>query len=1274
MSPIPIRLAIPTNDDDFETLCRDLLRVHWSAPHMEIFGKRGERQFGIDILDLGGQDPLYAAQAKLKEPHKSLPPQDIQDEVDLAKQFDPPLGKYGILTSGKVSTQSQRKVREINVLHRAQDLFEVELFTWEKISELVHKYPEVYEDHYGEIAVGRGIRIETAVIGVQRSLDSLEAKVEGDHIDTLINEVRDAVDEHNYQVATLLLNRIEKQNGHKLTSFQRFRVLSNHGFAALGQGKTPQAAKYFLEALSVEPTNEKARANEVLALYVTGDLKTAFEKSESLRKVYPASTQLATHWILSSPPEKSTSDIESELSSILLAEGQIRTALAYKALAEHDLERAEEHAKLATLNDPTHGRPHLVLAKVNTARVVDFVRGAVKTSKTRSELLDEVEREARLAISLAAKQNDVTTQIESYEQLVDTKLMQHDISAAADELAEVVKLSPDNLRVLLVQAHVQIEKDQFEDAVKTLERAYAFDQRADIAFSYGNALLATNKDANVELAVRVLTGMDMATVNPQMRNTLAFTTVRAGVKIQQWKTVADYLATIEPHIESESVEAMRAFAAHSEGDKQRTETAASKSLALLSVSSTFELKIFLGRLLVTIGRLTDALPLFQEAFDADVPSFDYALLLDCAARLNREGVIIDAFRKLRARGIEDWQTVEFGVQFLQKYQPREAVAVVKDFLEKNPEHKIATLALSILGLSSNQPELVSGDIGDLPSVEDLPVEHIVHAVQVLRSVGNTDSAVDYAYEYLRLHFKEAPAHRAFVLATSPFDPAPNIQVSFDKVEVETAVRFEELPTGDPEWVVIVDSASPSDDLKQIASNSAMAKELLGKKVDETFQIAPGFMERRGIIRQIIHKFVYQYNDCGERWQRRFPDEPMMESARLGANQEEVQEGIKKLFEALQKRADTEVEMRRTYSAMAIPLHIFGTWHGKNAYVALVTLAAEEGQNVRVTFGTAEERSDALTALQATASLVVDLSVLATLRLLKLEHVLKTKRFRFVITDNTLRTLRETLTRPDSENSPAIGIQFIDGKVVGHEETVEAKRERNQSDREFLTLVEDHCEIASVEELAFIDTSQRERSEKAFGLYGVEAMLLGSKTDMLLWTDDLVQAQMAATEFGTKRVWTQLVLALLAESGLLTVKERDVAAAKLVYMNYTYTSYDVASIIEAVELSDGKPWDGPLKSFVQQFGAGDANLAALFPILVSFIQRLYRESVLAETRCVVMTAFLNALWANTAARRTLLYMRSTTARMFDLNYVGMKQFEECFDSWYGKLNSPLILGK
>jgi hypothetical protein len=62
---------------------------------MKIIGKRGERQFGIDILDVGGQTSIYAAQCKLREEHKSLAPSEIQAEVDEAKKFTPPLGIAG---------------------------------------------------------------------------------------------------------------------------------------------------------------------------------------------------------------------------------------------------------------------------------------------------------------------------------------------------------------------------------------------------------------------------------------------------------------------------------------------------------------------------------------------------------------------------------------------------------------------------------------------------------------------------------------------------------------------------------------------------------------------------------------------------------------------------------------------------------------------------------------------------------------------------------------------------------------------------------------------------------------------------------------------------------------------------------------------------------------------------------------------------------------------------------------------------------------------------
>ena len=100
-------------------MCLELLRRHWSRPGLEIFGKRGERQYGIDILDLSGETPVYAAQCKLKEEHKSLSPGDLRAEVDEAKKFATPLGKYAILTTAKVSTQSQMTVRDINQAHKS---------------------------------------------------------------------------------------------------------------------------------------------------------------------------------------------------------------------------------------------------------------------------------------------------------------------------------------------------------------------------------------------------------------------------------------------------------------------------------------------------------------------------------------------------------------------------------------------------------------------------------------------------------------------------------------------------------------------------------------------------------------------------------------------------------------------------------------------------------------------------------------------------------------------------------------------------------------------------------------------------------------------------------------------------------------------------------------------------------------------------------------------------------------------------------------------------
>lgn len=1270
-----LRPSVPTSATEFEMLCLELLRRHWSRLDLEWFGKVGERDFGIDIIDISGRGAVFAARIYMGKGRDHLVElTDVDSAVTAAQGFSPTIGKFGLLTPGDFSSDAQRRVRELNELHRAAGVLEVELFNGKKISELMQLYPEISRQFSAEqLTIGPAVVMPDPVRLPAKPEPVAPAPAESE-IDGLIDEARDAVNNNSYQIALLLLNRIEQQKGSVLTDYQKFRIISNRAFAVLGQGDPNQASKYLLEALALQPDDEKARINEVLAYYIVSDPKTAFEKAEKLRPEYPTSTRLASYWILASPVEMPTKDCEDSLSAEMLSDVSVRVALANKALMLHEQRKAEEHATFAASLAPSDPQVQLVLTKIYIEELADIEAGRITAlGKTRAELLEHAELHGYEAIGLAEASKDLRTELESRVQLSTVLLIQGKKELAAKQSEEAYQANPDNVQALSARARTQFAVDQPDAGIALLERAYAVGGDAEVAFYYGNALLTRSRDKDVDIAAEVLTSIDLGTVVPLMRHSVALQTLRALMKKREWNRGIQYLDSASRYLEADSEAALRGTVAHYQGLQQDAEEHARRSRSLLSASSSLELKVFLGRLFMLVGLPADALPLFKEAFDADMPSFDYGMYLDCAARLARDGDIIEAFRTLQKRGIDDWHTVDFGVQYLQKYDPQEAVDALDAFLSRHPDHRLALLSRSVIGVLNHRPELVTTAIDRLPSVDELPVANVVQVILILRFARKPDTAVDYAYRFLRAHFNEAHAHRALLISMTPLDPAPTFSPTLPTVVVGAAVMFQELPAGSPQWRVIEETTDPSLAFDEISSDSKLARELLGKGVGDTFQIAPGMIERRGTVLQIVPKYVRRYNDSGENWQLRFSEEPMVEAVHLGSTEEQVNESVGKILKTFERRAELQVQMRQAYSTHATPLHMYGSWFGKNAYVAMISLSVEKGQPVRVSFGTMEERNEAMASLRTAAALVIDLSTLAVLRLLGLTHVLTANRLRFLITEATWREIRETLSHPETEDSPSLSIQFFDGRQVAYEETVAYKKERAKADGEFLTLVEKHCERVPVLELASYNSPKREIMEKSFGQYGLEAMILAAKPDHMLWTDDLVQAQLAITEFGARRVWTQTVLIFLAELGLLTPKERDRAAAKMVGMEYQTTFFDALAILEAVELTNSRPSESPLRNFVDEVASPKADMNVMFPILIELILQLYREDLSAETRDRVTVAFLDAIWKQSKVRSSLLNLRANTQRLFGFNLVGKQQFDDCFDRWHKLMENPITPG-
>jgi len=172
--------------------------------------------------------------------------------------------------------------------------------------------------------------------------------------------------------------------------------------------------------------------------------------------------------------------------------------------------------------------------------------------------------------------------------------------------------------------------------------------------------------------------------------------------------------------------------------------------------------------------------------------------------------------------------------------------------------------------------------------------------------------------------------------------------------------------------------------------------------------------------------------------------------------------------------------------------------------------------------------------------------------------------------------------------------------------------------------------------------------------------LASDPDHILWTDDLVQAQVAAQEFGARRVWTQLLLGTFADAGLITLEEYSDASARLVGMEFIATSFDASSLLAGFRLTDWSPYHHPAAQFIKIFSDREANPQALFAIFVAFVQKLYREPIPPSDRCAVTRSLLNAMERSPDRVALLMSLRKYSARVFGINALGQTQFENCYD--------------
>ena len=133
----------PTDHQEFERLVADIAGPVLHTPHVQLNGRSGQAQAGVDVSVTTRDGALVGIQCKLTE--KSLTLGTVSAEIEKARGYLPPLSRLIIATTARADVLLQQGVREL-----PSERFTVEVWSWDDINNHINRLPGVaipYAEH-----------------------------------------------------------------------------------------------------------------------------------------------------------------------------------------------------------------------------------------------------------------------------------------------------------------------------------------------------------------------------------------------------------------------------------------------------------------------------------------------------------------------------------------------------------------------------------------------------------------------------------------------------------------------------------------------------------------------------------------------------------------------------------------------------------------------------------------------------------------------------------------------------------------------------------------------------------------------------------------------------------------------------------------------------------------------------------------------------------------------------------------------------------------------
>jgi tetratricopeptide (TPR) repeat protein len=1284
---------LPRSADEFERLCLKLLRRHWQLPQLERFRDPDRAEKGINLIEISGRPRLAAVKCDLRASRSELTIAEIKDAVDRAASLKLPIGRFVIATTAAKPDGLQRSLFDLNRANRKDGISAIEVLTWDDLEELLDEYPQILTD-FGTAAKRQALTRADAVVHLEARCEPAAAGP-SDALGEEISAAAAFLESHQCQLARLALLRLREQKWSQLSNLHKFRVLSYLGAAWLKEGEPRKSAMLFIAAKSLQPDEENACTNEALAHELLGEGGREGGMGGELRVPFPSSGRAVALWLNNAPKSYDARTLEENVAPELSSDPEVAVVMARRALIDAHFDRAERYARLASAALPNNSIPWLVLGQAILLNELEVAgEGASDTPAPNDEnRIRESETCFTQALTLAQAERQASSEVQALIGRAQARIALRDTDGAGKDIEQAHSLEREDANGLCEYGIVLRSRGSLSEAIDVLRRAASVGGRDDIDYHLAVTLRERDEPGDLQEATELLI-RSIARPDAIPAGDFPFAVAAAveALSIAERYHDADALLSSIPEgrLPAVTLRTLRANLRLAQGKFDQASKLADEALSGLTPDIGADNRRKLAALLHDLGRYRDALPLWQSLAPAGTAGTDTRRLLDCASRLGREDIVNDISRQLHPEKAVDAGAVADQLDKLERNDPEAALAELEEMLHAHPEDRVLRLRRSIVAARLGKVDLVVADPNAMPAAREIPTALGRAAVQFMRDGGRANEALAYAYELLRRQGGSVDAHRAYLAALGPVGPMPHVP-DFDSAGSGCALSFLEEGSNTEKWILLEDANDADEALDEYGPQNPMTKAVKGKKAGEKFQLPEGrFSRRQATVKQMISKYAYRYMDVLVNWQARFPGQAEIEMSYVRADAipwNEMSDSFESLFEATSsngngngvangnggangkangianghsvtakgKRDDVLKQAERTYADNSIPIHAVAERLNLNDLQTVFILAQRPEAPLKCCTGSPEELEGALGAFERANAVVLDLTAIATLCMLGRLNLLPTWPRQFVISQSTLAELRrlafeDTLLRLPPGFSASITGTGNDGKRAD----VQLKG--------LADALQSVCRVRDGAVLASIDPERRERLVKFFGRHGAESIVIASMPGHVLWTDDMILADLAKTEFGVRRVWTEAALQARAQAGNLDPAELATASTKLAGWGYSFTTPSIETLMRAGSVAVWNPDQFPLKQALDQFASESMNMSDAVRLAAELIVKMYNDQYLRGQRRTVTSRLLDRLAIRPGGRDAIETLPRSLPIRFGLDLIRARELSDVVRGW------------